>query len=273
MGLKESKETENLPATLTGLYNSCKWEQKNIRKFIYTKKLAPIFVGKESEDSDDLEECPICFLSYPAGLNRFNCCKKGVCTECFLQISIPNTSQVNSCPFCNHTNSIISYTGPKSAEEKANEAQEKQKVLELQIKIRNEEIENDKQRRASFPTSSTSSSNNRLSITSSSVPSSIHSSPLSPSIQQQSTSTNFGRRAKQKTSPYLSEWDEIEELFPKHALELSSQQLIEQYGSQTSSLTAKTKSTEEETNSSFGSNEETDEDLELALAISLSLQK
>ncbi len=33
-----------------------------------------------------LEECPICFLYYPA-LNRAKCCSKGVCTECFLQVS------------------------------------------------------------------------------------------------------------------------------------------------------------------------------------------
>ena len=31
------------------------------------------------------EECPICFLFYPA-LNRSACCNKGICTECYLQV-------------------------------------------------------------------------------------------------------------------------------------------------------------------------------------------
>jgi len=153
MGIKESKEAENVPATLTGLYQTCKWDPKTIRKFIYSKKLAPIYVGKDHDENEELEECPICFLSYPAGLNRFTCCKKGICTECFLQLSLPNTTFVHTCPFCNRTNSAILFTGPRSPEEKAKEAQEKQKVIELQIKIRNEEMEKERQRSVSAPQS------------------------------------------------------------------------------------------------------------------------
>lgn len=35
-----------------------------------------------------LEECPICFLAYPA-LNRSRCCDKEICTECYLRVSLP----------------------------------------------------------------------------------------------------------------------------------------------------------------------------------------
>lgn len=34
-----------------------------------------------------MEECPICFLSYPL-LNTSRCCGKRVCTECFLQARV-----------------------------------------------------------------------------------------------------------------------------------------------------------------------------------------
>jgi len=90
---------------------------KTVRKLIIAKRLAPLYPGIDenqlakkysmkaqllwsetstttSEDetiqtvlmSSDLEECPICLLYYPGGLNRSLCCKKGVCSECFLQL-------------------------------------------------------------------------------------------------------------------------------------------------------------------------------------------
>jgi len=84
------------------------------------------------------------FLFYPGGLNRALCCKKGVCTECFLQIKRPTSSV--SCPFCNRLDFQAIFTGPLSSEERERESNEQQKVIELKIKMRQEEIERDGQR-------------------------------------------------------------------------------------------------------------------------------
>ncbi|KAF6156381.1 hypothetical protein GIB67_031502 [Kingdonia uniflora] len=65
-------------------------DYKKLRKLILSRKLAPCFDGvEESNPESDLEECPICFLLYPS-LNRSRCCKKGICTECFLQMKPSN---------------------------------------------------------------------------------------------------------------------------------------------------------------------------------------
>lgn len=57
------------------------------------------------------EECPICFLYYPAKLNVSSCCHQRICTECFVQMKRlpPHVSEGESnvlvsspvrCPFC-----------------------------------------------------------------------------------------------------------------------------------------------------------------------------
>jgi hypothetical protein len=68
----------------TGLYPSCNWDLKTIRKLIIEKKLAPFYPGREEKDSPELDECPICFMFYAGGLNRTKCCHKGVCTGTLL---------------------------------------------------------------------------------------------------------------------------------------------------------------------------------------------
>jgi len=143
-----------------GLYQRCSWEPKTLRRLILAKKLSAFYPGKEENDgSEHLEECPICFLFYPGGLNRSVCCKKGVCTECFLQIKKPNIQA--TCPFCNTTPYGVLFNGPLSKEEKQKEEQEQQKVLELKIKMRQEEEEEDRvraeKRRLSISVNSTTS--------------------------------------------------------------------------------------------------------------------
>lgn len=147
---KNKDGSENLPTNITGLYPTCAWDPKSVRRLVLSRKVAPLFPGRELTDEEKeregLEECPICFLNYPMGLNRFTCCKQRICTECFLQISKPTSFLNVTCPFCNRSGSTVFYKGPLTAEEKAQEAHERQKVIELKIKIRNEEIERDKQR-------------------------------------------------------------------------------------------------------------------------------
>jgi len=50
----------------TGLYPSCNWDLKTIRKLIIEKKLAPFYPGREEKDSSELDECPICFMVRPS---------------------------------------------------------------------------------------------------------------------------------------------------------------------------------------------------------------
>ncbi|CAI5722492.1 unnamed protein product [Hyaloperonospora brassicae] len=98
----------------TGLYPSCPWELKTARRLIVERKLAPRFHGKETKDEGFTLECPICFMFYPGSLNTSSCCKKPICSECYLQIRPPRKSI--SCPFCNHEAFAVKYTPPSPTE-------------------------------------------------------------------------------------------------------------------------------------------------------------
>jgi len=115
------------------------WDQKIIKTLILERKISPFLPPFEDITSkNDLEECPICFLYYPGGLNRAICCKKGLCSECFIQVKKSTTYEV-SCPFCNQQHYAVYYTGPLTKEEKEKEILEEQKVIELKMKIQKEE--------------------------------------------------------------------------------------------------------------------------------------
>ncbi|EEH54573.1 uncharacterized protein MICPUCDRAFT_19589, partial [Micromonas pusilla CCMP1545] len=58
-----------------GLYDHDDVDLKKLKRLIVKGKLAPCYPGKEQ----DLDECPICFLSYPS-LNHSKCCNSGICT-------------------------------------------------------------------------------------------------------------------------------------------------------------------------------------------------
>ena len=45
----------------TGLYPTCEWDDKAVKKLIVKKKVAPRYPGRE-EPGPELDECPICFL-------------------------------------------------------------------------------------------------------------------------------------------------------------------------------------------------------------------
>eukprot|EP01098_Paradermamoeba_levis_P008473 TRINITY_DN3514_c0_g1_i1.p1 TRINITY_DN3514_c0_g1~~TRINITY_DN3514_c0_g1_i1.p1 ORF type:complete len:523 (-),score=168.70 TRINITY_DN3514_c0_g1_i1:302-1870(-) len=144
-------EAVNVTPVSTGLYQKCTWDQRILRRLILEKKLAPIVSGQPDKTALELEECPICFLYYPTGLNRAVCCKQGLCTECYTQIK-STPQQILDCPFCSHSNFVVVYLGPPNREEKEKEALEEQRVVEIQKK-RKEEEERDKinQRSASLP--------------------------------------------------------------------------------------------------------------------------
>ncbi|KAJ6416967.1 hypothetical protein OIU84_002784 [Salix udensis] len=106
----------------------------------------------------DYEECPICFLYYPS-LNRSRCCKKGICTECFLQMKNPNSTRPTQCPFCKTTNYAVEYKGVKSKEAKGLEQIEEQRVIEAKIRMRQQELQDDEERTQKRSEVSSSSTN------------------------------------------------------------------------------------------------------------------
>ncbi|KHG22806.1 sip5 [Gossypium arboreum] len=127
-----------------GLYVHKDVDIKKLRKLILESKLAPCYPGDE-ECCSDLEECPICFLYYPS-LNRSRCCMKSICTECFLQMKNPNSTRPTQCPFCKTSNYAVEYRGVKTKEEKGIEQIEEQRVIEAQIRMRQQELQDDEER-------------------------------------------------------------------------------------------------------------------------------
>ncbi|KAF8026018.1 hypothetical protein BT93_F2742 [Corymbia citriodora subsp. variegata] len=127
-----------------GLYNQKEVDTKRLRKLILESKLAPCYPGDE-ESTCDLEECPICFLYYPS-LNRSRCCTKGICTECFLQMKVPNSTRPTPCPFCKTSNYAVEYRGVKTKEEKGIEQIEEQRVIEAKIRMRQKELQDEEER-------------------------------------------------------------------------------------------------------------------------------
>ncbi|CAL9156558.1 unnamed protein product [Musa hybrid cultivar] len=127
-----------------GMYRHREIDYKKLRKLILESKLAPCYPGLE-EYAYDLEECPICFLYYPS-LNRSRCCMKGICTECFLQMKPPHSTRPSQCPFCKTSNYAVEYHGAKTKEEKGMEQVEEQKVIEAQIRIRQQELQDEAER-------------------------------------------------------------------------------------------------------------------------------
>ncbi|KAI4390173.1 hypothetical protein MLD38_002312 [Melastoma candidum] len=127
-----------------GLHSLKDVDIKKLRKFILDSKLAPCYPGDE-ESTRDLEECPICFLYYPS-LNRSTCCTKRICTECFLQVKVPNSTRTTQCPFCKTLNYAVEYRGVKTKEEKGIEQIEEQLVIEAKIRMRQKELLDEEER-------------------------------------------------------------------------------------------------------------------------------
>jgi len=83
----------------SGLYPTCTWDDRTIRRLIGDGKLAARSVGHETILSSNDKECPICFLYY-SQVNETLCCKANICTECYLQVR-PMHEKNCVCSFCN----------------------------------------------------------------------------------------------------------------------------------------------------------------------------
>ncbi|AQL02006.1 Protein SIP5 [Zea mays] len=127
-----------------GLYPHPDIDLRKLRRLILEAKLAPCHPGADDARAD-LDECPICFLFYPS-LNRSKCCAKGICTECFLQMKSPTSCKPTQCPYCKTLNYAVEYRGVKTKEEKGIEQLEEQRVIEAQIRMRQQEVQDDAER-------------------------------------------------------------------------------------------------------------------------------
>ena len=138
-----------------------KGEFKNVSSDVFAKAkqmvlhgdIAPFEVGCDCEDcvggAQQLEECSICFLSFPA-LNRTKCCSKGICSNCFFAVKTtdyrhedapPRTLRhllLGNCPFCKCKPFEVQFKGRRSAEERQRELEEDKRV-QLALRRKREE--------------------------------------------------------------------------------------------------------------------------------------
>eukprot|EP01051_Picozoa_sp_SAG22_P001119 SAG22_NODE_40_length_25739_cov_38.630031_2_plen_587_part_00 len=85
-------------------------------------------------------------MFYRGGLNTSGCCGQRICTECFLQVAKPNDTDSRQCPFCQLSGYQIKYTGTLTQEEWMEREAEEQRVIKMQIAMREDEIKRDKER-------------------------------------------------------------------------------------------------------------------------------
>uniref|UniRef100_A0A7S1HQQ6 RING-type domain-containing protein n=1 Tax=Phaeocystis cordata TaxID=118079 RepID=A0A7S1HQQ6_9EUKA len=93
----------------------------------------------------DLEECPICCLSFPSGLNRSRCCGKEICSNCYFRVKTTEVRKhydvpaprktlkyllLANCPYCKCKPFEVDFVGKKSAEDRERELREERTVSE-----------------------------------------------------------------------------------------------------------------------------------------------
>lgn len=118
----------------SGLYKSCAWDDRTIRRLIGDGKVAARLVGSDERASCRDKECPICFLHY-AEVNLLKCCKAMICTECYLQVQCPVT-RGNPCPFCNKPKMTIMIANNLVDEEVIRKEEEEQRMIEAAIRAK-----------------------------------------------------------------------------------------------------------------------------------------
>jgi len=136
-----SKNELDLRSKSSGLYENCKWEQRQIRRAIGDGKLAARLNGAESRERDCDQECPICFLHYTQ-INMVQCCNATICTECYLQVQEPPKSQnpPSPCPFCNHSKIVVTVAKKLDGNDVAKRDEEEQQVIEATIRARSNSV-------------------------------------------------------------------------------------------------------------------------------------
>lgn len=139
----------------SGLYKSCEWDDRAVRRLIGEGKVAARLVGSDNPGSCSDQECPICFLNY-SEINMLNCCKATICTECYLQVQCPIT-RGNPCPFCNRPKMSIVIAKKLDVDEMKRRDEEEQNFIEARIKAK---LSGEKETSSQAPTPSSSFGSN-----------------------------------------------------------------------------------------------------------------
>jgi len=133
LGLSRSELDERCKPS--GLYPSCLWEEKAIRKLIGDGKMSARLKGSECRASASDQECPICFLHY-SQINITKCCQGHICTECYLQVR-PQKEKSPHCPFCNHNRVTVVVAKKMDGEAIMQREEEEQRVIEAKVRAQN----------------------------------------------------------------------------------------------------------------------------------------
>ena len=137
-----------------GLYGTGDVDLRKLKRLILAGKLAPCYPGREEVDEAEgtasLDECPICFLSYPC-LNRSRCCASSICTECFLQVKAPSRvapgeDPTAKCPFCKTPGYTVAFKGKKTESERQTERQEELEVEAAKARLREDQLRSQRDR-------------------------------------------------------------------------------------------------------------------------------
>jgi hypothetical protein len=129
-----SKTELNEKCLPSGLYESCSWEYRAIRRLIRAGKLAGRLRGKDNRETGKEHECPICTLHYDE-INMLKCCNAMICTECFLQLEDPKERD-KPCPFCKTKHMSLVVAKGLDEVDKLKREEEEQKVMEATIQAR-----------------------------------------------------------------------------------------------------------------------------------------
>lgn len=116
------------------LYDSCLWDEKTVRRMISRGRLAHSLPGKETRETGNEHDCPICLHHYDEA-NKLSCCKATICTECYLQVQDP-VDQSTPCPFCKCAKMRIVPTKQLNRYEAFKREKDEQKVIEAKFKAR-----------------------------------------------------------------------------------------------------------------------------------------
>ena len=93
-----------------------------------------------------MEECPTCMLYYKLGLNRCMQCKKGVCSDCLVQLVDPSQPFKAKCPFCSSQPLQWKFTGKRSMEDLESERRELQRIKAMERQLLDQAIAMEKER-------------------------------------------------------------------------------------------------------------------------------
>mmetsp|Transcript_15688 Transcript_15688/g.28447 ORF Transcript_15688/g.28447 Transcript_15688/m.28447 type:complete len:676 (-) Transcript_15688:472-2499(-) len=118
----------------SGLYPSCEWEPKQIRRLISNGNLAARLKGNDARLTKTDRECPICFMYYSES-NVSKCCNATLCTECYLQVK-PQKDRCTTCPFCNNPKMMVTVQRGMDEGDVAKREEEEQMVIEATIRSR-----------------------------------------------------------------------------------------------------------------------------------------